>query len=80
MDLRETAKPVRSFLRELKVSFPAILDEDGSVAFTYGVRPLPTTYLVGWDGKILWRAFGAREWDSGEAREYFSGLLNGRRN
>jgi len=75
VDLRETAKPVRSFLRELKVSFPALLDEDGSVAFMYGVRPLPTTYLVGRDGKILWRAFGAREWDSSEARHYFAQIL-----
>lgn len=75
VDLREGVKPVRSFLRELKVSFPALLDEDGSVAFMYGVRPLPTTYLVGRDGKLLWRAYGAREWDSPEARQYFARVL-----
>ncbi len=75
VDLREGVKPVRSFLRELKVSFPALLDEDGSVAYMYGVRPLPTTYLVGRDGKLLWRAYGAREWDSTEARHYFAQVL-----
>lgn len=31
------------------------------------------------DGKILWRAFGAREWDSKEARQYFSSLMDGRK-
>ncbi len=80
VDLREGAKPVRSFLRELKVSFPAVLDEDGSVAFMYAVRPLPATYLVGRDGKILWRAYGARDWDSQESLQYFSRLLDGRKN
>ncbi len=75
LDLREGVKPVRSFLRELKVSFPALLDEDGTVAFMYGVRPLPTTYLVGRDGNLLWRAYGAREWDSAEARQYFAQVL-----
>lgn len=76
VDIKESAKAVRAFLKELKVTFPALLDEDGSVAFTYGIRPLPATFLIGRDGKILWRAFGAREWDSAASRQYFSRLLS----
>ena len=76
VDIKESAKTVRTFLQELKVSFPALLDADGSVAFTYGIRPLPATYLIGRDGKILWRAFGAREWDNAASRQYFSRLLS----
>ncbi len=48
---------------------------DGSVAHTYSVRPVPATYLIRRDGKILGRAFGAREWDSSEARKYFASVL-----
>lgn len=76
VDIKESAKIVRTFLQELKVSFPALLDVDGAVAFTYGIRPLPATYLIGRDGKILWRAFGAREWDNAASRQYFSRLLS----
>lgn len=76
VDIKESAKAVRAFLREVKVSFPALLDEDGSVAFMYGIRPLPATYLIGRDGMILWRAFGAREWDNATSRQYFSRLLS----
>ncbi len=75
VDIRESARTVRTFTQELKLSFPAVLDEDGSVSYMYGVRPVPATYLIGRDGKILWRAFGAREWDSREARKYFADVL-----
>jgi peroxiredoxin len=77
VDIREGAKTVRAFTQELKLSFPALLDKDGSVAYAYGIRPVPATYLVGRDGKILWRAFGSREWGSGSARQYFASLLVG---
>jgi peroxiredoxin len=79
VDIRESARTVRGFIQELKLSFPTVLDEDGSVAYMYAVRPVPATYLIGRDGKILWRAFGAREWDSREAHQYFSSLLDGRK-
>jgi peroxiredoxin len=76
VDIQESARTVRPFVRELKLSFPAILDEDGSVAYMYAVRPVPATYLISRHGRILWRAFGAREWDSPDSREYFSRLLS----
>ncbi len=80
VDVREGARTVRPFMQELRLSFPALLDEDGSVGYVYGIRPLPATFLVGRDGKILWRAFGARDWDTQESRQYFSRLLDGRKN
>ncbi len=77
VDIRESGKDVRAFTQELQLSFPALLDADGSVAYTYGIRPVPATYLIGRDGKILWRAFGAQEWDSNDAHKYFARLLRG---
>ncbi|HSB81134.1 MAG TPA: TlpA disulfide reductase family protein [Candidatus Methylomirabilis sp.] len=73
--MHESAKRVRAFMQELKLSFPAVVDADGSVGFMYGIRPIPTTYLVARDGQILGRAFGARDWDSPEAHAYFGRLL-----
>jgi peroxiredoxin len=76
VDIQESARTVRPFVRELKLSFPALLDEDGSVATMYAVRPLPATYLISRDGRIVWRAFGARDWDNADSRQYFSQLLS----
>jgi len=78
VDIQEGAKTVRPFVQELKLSFPALLDGDGSVAIMYSVRPVPATYLISRDGRIVWRAFGAREWDNRDSRQYFSQLLTGR--
>lgn len=77
VDMHESAKSVRAFMQELKLSFPAVVDADGSVGFKYGVRPIPATYLVARNGQILWRAFGARDWDAPEAHAYFAKLLTG---
>ena len=78
VDIQERARIVRPFVRDLKLSFPALLDEDGSVAYMYAVRPVPATYLISRSGRILWRAFGPREWDTADSRRYFSQLLAGR--
>lgn len=77
VDMHESVKSVRAFMQELKLSFPAVVDADGSVGFKYGVRPIPATYLVARNGQILWRAFGARDWDTPEAHAYFAKLLTG---
>jgi peroxiredoxin len=75
VDMGESAKSVRTFMQELKLSFPAVVDKDGSVAFKYNVRPIPATYLIARDGQILWRAFGGRDWDTPEVHAYFAKML-----
>lgn len=76
--LHESQKSVRAFMQELKLTFPAVVDADGAVGYMYGVRPIPATYLVARNGQILWRAFGARDWDSPETHAYFDRMLAGR--
>lgn len=75
--MHESVKRVRAFMQELKLSFPAVVDADGSVGFMYSIGPIPSTYLIARDGQIRWRAFGARDWDTPEAHAYFAKLLSG---
>lgn len=72
VNMQESAKTVRPFVQELKLSFPAVLDAKGSVSHEYGIRALPVSFLVGRDGNLLWRAMGGREWDTPQLREYFA--------
>lgn len=75
VNLYERAKTVRPFVQELKLSFPTILDVEGSVGREYGVRALPVTFLVGRDGNIVWRAIGGRNWESAQAQTLFARLV-----
>jgi peroxiredoxin len=66
---------VRDFVTEFGLGFPVLHDKSGSVRNRYEVTGLPTTYLIGRDGRISGRATGTRDWNSPQAREYIESLL-----
>ena len=41
----------------------------------WGVRGLPTTFLINPEGKLIYRATGEREWDSPEMLKFLDGLI-----
>ena len=68
---------VREYVDRLGVTFPILLDPQGTVESVYNVSGLPTTYVIGRDGRIEGRIVGAREWDSDEYRGRIRELLDG---
>ena len=50
---------VKQFVAENKMSYPIVLDADGRVARTLRTTVLPTSVIIGRDGRILWRKIGA---------------------
>jgi peroxiredoxin len=75
VDLREGTKKVRAFKERFKLNFPILLDYDGRVGLRYGVRSIPTTYLIDREGYVIGGALGARDWASKEAFELINQLL-----
>ncbi len=69
----ETSVP--GFLKERDFTFPVALDPGMRVAGQYGVRALPATFLIDRKGRIIARAFGAREWDGPDANTVLEELL-----
>jgi len=55
---------IKQFLNYLGISLPVLFDEDQEVSRAFMVRGLPTTVLIGPDGRLLGRAVGPRAWDS----------------
>ena len=51
IDSQESPETVSSFVKDLKIDFPAGIDS-GPIAEQYGVTGLPTTVLIGVDGKV----------------------------
>lgn len=58
---------IKAFMDHLGLGLPVLLDEDKDVSSAFLVRGLPTTVLIGRDGKLVGRAVGPRAWDSPEA-------------
>ena len=76
INLQESRKQVKGFFRKQDLTFMSLLDKDGKVGTRFGIRNIPTTYILDKKGKILGAAMGAREWDSKEAIELFEHLIN----
>ncbi len=56
------------YLAQVKLtSLPVYFDKNGAIARSLQVDALPTTYLLGPDGKPLGRFLGAVDWDSPKA-------------
>jgi hypothetical protein len=56
--------------------FPALLDASGRVNGIYGVRSIPTSYLLDRQGRVVSREIGARNWANAEARALIASLVN----
>jgi hypothetical protein len=52
-----------------------VIDKAGSTASSYGVRSIPTTYVVGRDGTILAGRIGGQEWDEPAVVAFFEKML-----
>ncbi len=72
---RGSRKPVEAFLEEVKLPFRTLLDPDGEVRNTYEVFAMPTTYIIGRDGRIIGRIIGERDWSGNKAQSLVRDLL-----
>ncbi len=70
------AETVASFAAEERLTFPIALDPGMAVATRYGVRGLPSTFLVDRRGRIRAIAVGPREWDGPDAYAVIETLLD----
>ncbi len=66
---------VESFVQDRGVTFPILLDPDGEVFAQYGVRGLPTSYLLDRRQRVFSADIGARDWSGKVARQVVERLL-----
>jgi len=63
----ESEKTVQRTIKKHKIGLPVLLDVKEKIARTYGVRMVPTTFLISREGLILGMVVGQRDWSSPEA-------------
>lgn len=69
LNLGESKEVAGKFINKEKYTFDVLLDSDNRVGSLYGVRSIPTTYIIDKKGELKGYKLGAFDWDSG-------GLLN----
>jgi cytochrome c biogenesis protein CcmG, thiol:disulfide interchange protein DsbE len=75
INTREDKQVVGRYATELGLTFPLVLDPRGKNNELYGVIGLPTTFIVGRDGRAVAFGVGPRNWGSPLARALIEGLL-----
>jgi len=75
INVREGPSTIRQYARELGLTFPLVMDPEGTINAAYGVIGLPTTFLLARDGRSVALAVGPRDWASKPASAVIQALL-----
>ncbi|HRI39739.1 MAG TPA: TlpA disulfide reductase family protein, partial [Nitrospira sp.] len=65
----------RPFQKRMGFTFPILHDSEYRVGLAYGARTIPVTFMVDRQGVVRQKIFGARDWDSPEARDLIQALM-----
>lgn len=75
INFREDKQAIQAYAKALGLTFSLVLDSHGTITRSYGVIGLPTTILIGRNGRSAALAVGPREWGSESARSLMQALL-----
>jgi thiol-disulfide isomerase/thioredoxin len=72
----ESAAVVKAFEKSSDYSFPLFVDVNNGTGSVYGTGSIPTTYIIDREGYITGQFVGGRNWNSAEANQLISDLIN----
>lgn len=75
INVGEDEDTIFRFTGDYPVTFPLLMDREGTIVEEYPVIGLPTTYIIDPAGIIRHRAVGTREWDAPEVVRELRALL-----
>lgn len=76
VNLQEPDLRVKAFLKKYPLTFSILLDSKGKIGQQFGIRAVPTTFILDKNGGIIGKALGSRQWDSKESMALFEHLIN----
>ncbi|MEJ2657405.1 MAG: TlpA disulfide reductase family protein [Desulfobacterales bacterium] len=74
INMNEPSFVVKKYFKDHQLTFTALLDSINELGGPFGIRGIPTTYIIDRDGSIIGIALGRRRWDSKESTALFEHL------
>jgi peroxiredoxin len=66
---------VAPFMKKHQLTFPALLDPEGTIKTLYGVTGVPESYIVDKQGILIEKIIGGRDWATPETFRFFEQLI-----
>lgn len=74
INIGESEEVIGKFITDNGYSLETLLDKHKSVSSKYGVRSIPSTYIINKKGEIVGTKIGSHEWDSQGVIDILKGL------
>lgn len=75
IDQGDQEQGIREFMHEFGASYPVWLDPDGEVSTVFSTVGVPSTFLIGPTGEVLWKHVGPVTADDAELRRLIEASL-----
>ena len=75
VNIKDKRADALAFVKQLKITYPIMMDPEGNVGLLYGAFGMPTTYLIDRKGVVLARLWGPADWYSPGARKLIAALI-----
>ncbi len=62
VNVDEGREKIKEFARKNGYTFPILIDNGSGVSKKYGIRGIPTTYLIDGKGRMITKVVGSRDW------------------
>jgi len=69
------AKAVEPFMKKYNLSFPALLDPEGTIKTLYQTTGVPESFIINRQGILVEKIIGPRNWAAPEVVRFFRNLL-----
>lgn len=63
-DTEKSEDGVATFVEEMGLTFPVLMDPKGDISSAYNVKAYPTSYMIDAEGKISYIAYGAMNYNT----------------
>ena len=75
VNVKDKRPDALAFVKQLKLSYPILMDTEGEVGLLYGAFGMPASYLIDRNGEVLARLWGPADWYSPPARKLIAALV-----
>ena len=70
-------KAVAPFMKKYNLSFPALMDPDGTIKTLYQTTGVPESFIINQEGILIEKVIGPKDWATPPVVGFFRNLLQG---